>query len=844
MYKLFIALSITIILSLSLLLCISCQTKPGDPISPGRTVDSGVSPSPATSQGNQLSDIEVGPDAVSLIVRLSGTPENLYTDTIDFADSMFPQIRILSDKVKNIYRANRGKEATTSVQAEITPLVNQIISLKKSRASYVTSILHTKLDTIQRDAARAIESIPQTRVAAYDLILNSLIVQSCPSNIYAIGQIPGVIDVTEDFQALPVTDTTAQALKLRPPGYPQTVWDKGFHGEGVSVMALDTGVTPHPAFDGLDLVSSVFPNGATGCVSTDSGDHGTHSCGVIASQDKTYRGLAYGINTYYNAKMCDGYDGFQALQDAYNWAMIGGSGFNEAQVLNFSMVFTYNCSQIDGLDILSEFVDNTVDLYDVIWSLGAGNQGVGCDGGQIRDKPGTSYNGLAIVAAEDHESALRDDDTYWTGSKYGPNSGPGGVEERIKPDIMTMTNATSPSAGGGFSAFGGTSCAAPHYSGFAAVMISAGVTSTLELRALTFATAEDYAKDPAGPGPDIYSGFGYADAWNAYAHIADTYSGEFTPTDNEEKFRIAKVHAGDRVVLVYNKHKATGSYKLSNLDIVVFDKITGDILHETTKQYENREYIQFDASDEGKDVIVEAVATILASGLSKEKWAISANTVMDPYSDKDPKAPVLSNPASGYVYTLGDNLTFNWTPAVGTNPSAYWVDVWVDAVHFQLLPVGGLNMGLATQLSIPSKFVEMNIRDGVWEWSVASAIGSKKYWSERNYIYKSTAPMLLTPVHNGKVPASTVFDWADSPGTLNYVAKITGIKPGDVPLYLPLNSTSSEFLLKQAMFNLLKSGKTYTWAVAATAQSGNLSPTDPTLSKLSYSIPWNFEKQE
>ena len=227
--------------------------------------------------------------------------------------------------------------------------------------------------------------------------------------------------------------------------------------------------------------------------------------------------------------------------------------------------------------MISEYVDNTIDLYDVIWSLGAGNQGTACPNGQIDDKPAVCYNGCAIVGVTTNGTGLRDDDSYYADSKYGPCYGADGVEIRLKPDIMAPTGATSPDTGGGFSGFGGTSGCAPHFSGVSAVLLSAGVTSSLELRALAFATASDFTADPAGPGPDYYSGFGYADAWAAYSHIADTFTGKFYKKDDSSTYRIQQVHAGDRVVLVYNKHKgsASGTYKISNLDITVTDKSSG-----------------------------------------------------------------------------------------------------------------------------------------------------------------------------------------------------------------------------------------------------------------------------
>ncbi len=832
------SVAIAVISIILITLAVGCSGKA--PVSP--SVES--SPSRQSQNPEEAAELSLSPDSITLIVLLDGAPENVYTDAINAADSAFPQIETLSDGIKEIYRSNRADIAGPSMRSRIRPLVERIFALKRERAAMVTSILRSSLDEIQTAAIDKINAIPDTAVASSDLVLNSLTVVTKREHIAEIRALTGVLEATEDFEAIPVTDTTAQSMQLRPGAYPQAVWDVGFHGEGVAVMAMDTGVyTQHEAFNGLEIKSEKFPTYASDCTPDDTSDHGTHSCGVIASQDATYRGMAWGIDTYYNAKMCNGYDGFAAVQDAYDWAALGGTGFNDAQVLNFSMVFAYACEQRDGLDMLSEYYDNTVDLYDVVWSLGAGNRDAGCENDQIDDKPAVGYNGVAVVGVTDNNTGLRDDDSYYENSKYGPCYGADGSEERLKPDIMAPTVATSPGAGGGYGEFPGTSCTAPHYSGVAAVLMSAGATSSLQVRALTFATAIDFTSSPAGPGPDYYSGFGYVNAWNAYAHIADTYTGSFSSTGDTRTFRIPVIHDGDRVVLVCNKHKSATSWKLSNLDLKAYDNSSGNLLYQTTKQYENKEYIQFGPSDAGKDVIVAVVGTEIASGISNEKWALAANTVMTEYAEPNSKAPILLAPVSGYNYTLGSNLTFNWAPASGTVPTAYWVDVWRDGVHFQLLPDGGINLGAATQLYVPFQFVETRARDGLWEWSVASVIGGQKYWSERSSILKYTAPDLISPAHNGTVQPLELFDWSDSAGALNYVARITGVKPAGEPFYLPLNKSASDFVLSQVLYDFLTEQKDYTWAIAGTALGSSLSAADQeTLSRLSYSVPWTFRK--
>ncbi|HDS30448.1 MAG TPA: hypothetical protein ENN67_05320, partial [Firmicutes bacterium] len=755
---------------------------------------------------------------------------------------------------------------------------------------------------------------------------------------------------------------------------------------------------------------------------------------------------------------------------AYQWAALGGSGYNDAEVINLSMVFGALCNQANGLDFISAYVDNTIDLYGVVWSLGAGNRNTGCAGDYIRDKPQTCYNGVSVAGVTHQGTGDRTDDTYLAASKYGPVYGPYETEERLKPEVLCYSGVYSPASGGGWGNFGGTSCSAPSYSGLATVLMSAGVTSSHEIRALTFATAEDFTKSPSSSGVDFYSGFGVPDGWSAYSHIADTFTDTLHYTGDGKFYLIENVQDKDRVVLVYNKHGLVTDWKISNLDIFAYDESTGEILHQTSKVYENKEHIEFGPSDAGKNVIIAAVATQLASGLSYETYAISANNVMteldepsidvdvlqvdpvdpgivfeiqaqvantgeltlenceatlalddgmdfdsgenatkqvgsgtlepdefgivswnvlvtnfepektvtvygsgiflgalfssedsgtisvnsldaditpepelplepvdidelfevkakvtnnesfpleniilslgidtgmefgpdeqsqkscspdlnpdefcevawlvkvtdysptkdiafhsdaesygiefagnaygvveviEPYTP-DPLAPILISPFDGVKFKLGDTLDFAWTPADGTNPTRYWFDAWVDGNHFELIPVGGLNMDKNLSLILPPIFVELNARDGIWEWAVASEISGEKHWSDPWVINKFVAPSLIKPDNAAKVSVNEIYDWSDVFGANNYVARITGILPGNQPFYMPLNSALSQFVLTQPFYDALKPAMNYSWAVAGTTLGPNLTAQDQEkLAKLSYSQIRTFTK--
>jgi hypothetical protein len=133
----------------SLLLSIGCSSKSPAPTSP-------------SIENSALAAYIPVPEDVNLIVTLTGTPPDLYTSAIESGDSAFPEIRQVSDQIKEIYRNNRDNPYALSVQSQVSSLVNIILDLKEQRADYIRSLLEASLDDIQRNAIEKIESIPGT----------------------------------------------------------------------------------------------------------------------------------------------------------------------------------------------------------------------------------------------------------------------------------------------------------------------------------------------------------------------------------------------------------------------------------------------------------------------------------------------------------------------------------------------------------------------------------------------------------------------------------------------------------------------------------------------------------
>src|SRR3989338_6595 len=84
------------------------------------------------------------------------------------------------------------------------------------------------------------------------------------------------------------------------------VWNLGYTGDGIKVCVIDTGVNAdHPDLSGKIIDEYCYCDGGCCPDNTDEDDdaeddhgHGTHVTGIIASQDSTFKGVAYDADIY------------------------------------------------------------------------------------------------------------------------------------------------------------------------------------------------------------------------------------------------------------------------------------------------------------------------------------------------------------------------------------------------------------------------------------------------------------------------------------------------------------------------------------------------------------------
>ncbi len=273
------------------------------------------------------------------------------------------------------------------------------------------------------------------------------------------------------------------------------VWTAGYSGRQVPVGIVDTGIDAgHPDFVGR--IAAMYD--VTGEGSKDNHGHGTHVAGIVGGAGSLYRGVAPDCALHVAKVLhADGSGYMSEVIAGLEWVVEQG-----VKVVNLSLGGVGPC---DGSDALSVACDAAVDRGIVV-CVAAGNYGPQA---ASVGPPGCARKVLTVGAS----SVV---DAVPSFSARGPTS-----DGRIKPDILmpgvdvVSCRATDTSMGAPldtlYTRASGTSMAAPHAAGVAALLLEAfpGLTPA-QVKDRMMTTSCDLSLDPNTQGK------GRGDAYHAY----------------------------------------------------------------------------------------------------------------------------------------------------------------------------------------------------------------------------------------------------------------------------------------------------------------------------------------
>jgi len=240
-------------------------------------------------------------------------------------------------------------------------------------------------------------------------------------------------------------------------------WARGATGAGSVVAVLDTGIdTSHPDLANTVIDAQSFVDDGLG--TSDVFGHATHVASIIAGSGAGSNGLYRGVAP--DAKLLSGrvcgpnFCDESAILAGIAWAVID----HHAPIVNLSL----GGFDSPGLDPLEEAVNQLSAQYGTLFVISAGNAGV--LGPRFIDSPGSAEAALT-VGAVDRDEALA------PFSSRGP-----ALDGSIKPDVtapgvdIVAARATTVApigepVGTSYQRLSGTSMAAPHVAGAAAILL-------------------------------------------------------------------------------------------------------------------------------------------------------------------------------------------------------------------------------------------------------------------------------------------------------------------------------------------------------------------------------------
>ncbi|MFD8499824.1 S8 family serine peptidase [Amycolatopsis sp. NPDC059657] len=266
-----------------------------------------------------------------------------------------------------------------------------------------------------------------------------------------------------------------------------SAWQHGLTGKGVEVAVLDSGIDPtHP--DVKDKIVAV--KNFVGGPDDDRVGHGTHVASIIGgtgkASDGKYKGVAPDVSLS-SGKVCVNYGCSEAAIIAgLEWAATE----RKAPVVNLSV----GGPDATGIDPTEAAINRLSAQYGTLFVVAAGNSGGA--GRSTVESPASATAALA-VGAVDRTDATADF------SSRGPRVGDSGLKPDVSApgvEIMAAQGAYSPpwNPPGPYVAYSGTSMAAPHVAGAAAILRQQHPDWTGErLKAALMNTAK--------PGDDVYA---------------------------------------------------------------------------------------------------------------------------------------------------------------------------------------------------------------------------------------------------------------------------------------------------------------------------------------------------
>ena len=437
--------------------------------------------------------------------------------------------------------------------------------------------------------------------------------------------------VHDDLRAQPAVNAVATDAPIEfqidrsvPAMGVERTWAAGFTGTGESVVLFDTGVNAnHAALRGR-VDSAVYLQGST-CPpeevasGADFDGHGTHMAGIIASAGTSaqpnFRGVARGLSRVINAKV--GCRGGPVMSSALLAAVENALIVNPSPIA----VSAATAPATSDDDVFSRAIDSLIDRFNLIWINAAGNGGP--DELTVAS-PAIAHNGISVANLD---LAAPGGPAPFESSARGPTLG-----GRFKPDVAAPGTAIYSTGliGDEFVARTGTSMAAAHVAGAAAVLRQAGVRDRLAMKALLINTT---SRD----GWDIEDGWGFVNVDRAFAQRQNSVVGTVAQANGSSVYYRVIVPPGSSyfATLVWNRTLTGTQSFVRNLDLSVYRADTSATIERSLFLNQNVEQVAFRNTSAAPVAYIVRVES-RSAGTRPEPYALASSLPLESFA-----APVL-----------------------------------------------------------------------------------------------------------------------------------------------------------------------------------------------------------
>jgi hypothetical protein len=372
--------------------------------------------------------------------------------TFDPNEEMQVIVQFQSPPVCSVYHVQGtspalGAAALSTVQSQI----------ESDHTRFHADLLRLEGSVQTAPSARSALKGATGRVSAeYRKVLNGVALRSRRWLIDRLRTLPYVKSISPDRQVQALDAASNHQIGA------DSVWAKyGVTGAGVRIGVIDTGIDymhpdlgggfgpGHKVAGGWDFVNNDADP-------SDDNGHGTHVAGIAAADGLALKGVAPKA-TLYAYKVLDAHgDGYDAevIAALEHAADPDGDPFTDdhLDIVNLSL----GSSGGDPTDPVSQAVDNTTRVG-VLCVVSAGNNG---PGPQTINSPGCATSALTVGACDASDAVS-------TFSSCGPTN----ASFSIKPDLVAPgVSISSTIPGAAYQTLSGTSMAAPHATGAAALL--------------------------------------------------------------------------------------------------------------------------------------------------------------------------------------------------------------------------------------------------------------------------------------------------------------------------------------------------------------------------------------